>query len=175
MVKKYFAYIILIVLIAVAVWFFVNKTNKLPETSDINSLVNEIPSVTPSAKMTDQSNGWIRLENGLEYLDLTVGSGQEAKNGDKVFAHYAGTLENGTKFDNSYDRGEPFSFVLGGGMVIKGWDLGLLGMKIGGKRKLVISPELGYGSRDIGNGLIPPDSTLYFDVELVDIQTSKGQ
>ncbi|HEV3052313.1 MAG TPA: FKBP-type peptidyl-prolyl cis-trans isomerase [Longimicrobium sp.] len=105
--------------------------------------------------------------SGLQYRDDAVGEGQEAKAGDTVAVHYTGTLENGSKFDSSRDRGEPLRFPLGAGHVIKGWDEGVAGMKVGGKRTLVIPPELGYGSRGIGP--IPPNSTLIFDVELMGI------
>jgi FKBP-type peptidyl-prolyl cis-trans isomerase len=105
---------------------------------------------------------------GLKTEDLVVGSGSEAKAGGKVTVHYTGWLEDGTKFDSSKDRGTPFSFVLGQGRVIKGWDQGVAGMKVGGKRKLTIPPELGYGSRGAG-GVIPPDATLIFEVELLGV------
>ncbi len=101
--------------------------------------------------------------------DLKIGSGNEVKTGDNISIHYVGTLENGTKFDSSYDRGSPFETQIGVGQVIKGWDEGVVGMKIGGKRKLIIPPEFGYGSRGAGN-IIPPNSTLIFEVELIDIK-----
>ena len=108
-------------------------------------------------------------QNILQITDEVLGTGAEAKSGDMVSVHYSGTLVDGRKFDSSYDRGEPFSFILGGGQVIKGWDQGVLGMKVGGKRKLVIPPDLAYGNQDVGNGLIPPNSTLIFEVELLGI------
>ncbi|MDQ3014704.1 MAG: FKBP-type peptidyl-prolyl cis-trans isomerase [bacterium] len=104
----------------------------------------------------------------LQKTDEKVGTGAEAVNGKTVSVHYTGTFANGQKFDSSRDRGEPISFVLGAGNVIAGWDQGLLGMKVGGKRKLVIPPNLGYGPNDYGP--IPGNSTLYFDVELVDVK-----
>lgn len=105
--------------------------------------------------------------NELGIEDLVVGSGEEAKAGDVVGVHYTGWLMDGTKFDSSVDRGHPYQFVLGQGMVIEGWDLGVVGMKVGGKRKLTIPPELGYG--DQATGPIPAGSTLVFEVELISV------
>jgi len=106
--------------------------------------------------------------SGLKITDITVGTGAEAKSGDKVWVNYRGTLTNGKEFDSSYSRNEPFNFPLGAGRVIRGWDEGVSGMKVGGKRKLVIPPDLAYGERGAG-GVIPPNATLIFDVELVKI------
>ena len=99
---------------------------------------------------------------------LKEGTGAEAKNGDKVTAHYTGTLEDGMKFDSSLDRGTPFSFTLGAGQVIRGWDIGILSMKINEKRKLTIPGDLAYGQGGVP-GLIPPNATLIFEVELLGI------
>ena len=107
--------------------------------------------------------------SGLKITELSVGDGAEASAGQTVVVHYRGTLENGKQFDASYDRVTPFSFPLGAGRVIKGWDEGVVGMKVGGKRKLVIPPDLAYGSRGAG-GVIPPNATLTFEVELLDVQ-----
>ena len=107
--------------------------------------------------------------SGLKYTDLQQGDGREAKSGDTVDVHYTGWLENGTKFDSSRDRGKPFSFHLGAGQVIRGWDEGVAGMKIGGKRKLIIPADLGYGARGAG-GVIPPNATLIFEVELLGVR-----
>ncbi|MGD2116466.1 MAG: FKBP-type peptidyl-prolyl cis-trans isomerase [Acidobacteriota bacterium] len=105
----------------------------------------------------------------LEITDIEQGDGTEAASGHQVDVHYTGWLEDGTKFDSSVDRGQPFSFRLGGGQVIPGWDRGVAGMKVGGKRKLVIPPDLGYGTRGAG-GVIPPNATLVFEVELLGVR-----
>ena len=105
----------------------------------------------------------------LEIEDLTVGAGAEAINGDKVTVHYTGWLTDGTKFDSSLDRGQPFSFKIGARQVIEGWDRGLRGMQVGGVRKLTIPPELAYGDRAVGGGLIPANSTLVFEIRLLKI------
>ena len=110
----------------------------------------------------------ITTDSGLRYEDLNEGTGASAKAGDSVEVHYTGWLTDGTKFDSSVDRGRPFSFQLGAGRVIQGWDEGVAGMKVGGKRKLMIPPELGYGPRGAGN-VIPPNAELVFEVELLKI------
>ncbi len=124
-----------------------------------------------SAKGNDQKNteeGFIIMENGLKYTVDAEGSGLEAKKGDKVLVHYTGWLMDGTKFDSSKDRDQPFSFQLGANRVIKGWEEGVLGMKVGEVRTLIIPSELGYGARGAGN-VIPPNATLKFEVELMKI------
>ena len=111
-----------------------------------------------------------KLENGLLIEDIVVGVGNEAKDHNKVVVNYTGTLENGSIFDSSLKPGrDPFTFTLGVGSVIKGWDQGVKGMKVGGKRKLVIPPELGFGDKGAGN-VIPPNTTLYFEVELLEVE-----
>ena len=111
----------------------------------------------------------ITTPSGLQYADLVVGQGREAHAGETATVHYTGTLVDGTKFDSSKDRNQPFPFRLGAGRVIKGWDEGVEGMKIGGTRKLVIPPQLGYGARGAG-ARIPPNATLIFEVELLDLR-----
>lgn len=111
----------------------------------------------------------VTTPSGLQYVDLAIGSGREAHAGETAIVHYTGTLTDGKKFDSSKDRNSPFSFRLGAGRVIKGWDEGVEGMKIGGIRKLVIPPQLGYGSRGAG-AAVPPNATLIFEVELLDLR-----
>lgn len=113
-------------------------------------------------------NNIVTTDSGLKYEVIAAGDGAEPKPGDRVFVHYVGTLEDGTKFDSSRDRGRPFDFTIGQGQVIKGWDEGVGIMKVGDRRKLIIPPELGYGARGAG-GVIPPNATLIFDVELLRI------
>jgi FKBP-type peptidyl-prolyl cis-trans isomerase len=110
----------------------------------------------------------VTTSSGLQYVDLKAGTGATAQAGQTVTVHYTGWLENGKKFDSSVDRGQPFSFPLGAGRVIKGWDEGVQGMKVGGKRKLIIPSALGYGARGAG-GAIPPHATLIFEVELLGV------
>lgn len=109
----------------------------------------------------------VTTESGLSYEDIVVGTGASPQPGHQVTVHYTGTLDDGTKYDSSLDRGQPFTFQIGAGRVIRGWDEGVMTMKVGGKRKLVIPPQLGYGARGAG-GVIPPNATLVFEVELLD-------
>jgi len=154
--KKVEGYIFLIPVILILFIYSVTKRNK----------VSSIPSPTPS----DNIN--ITKKENMEELkieDIKIGEGKEAVNGNTLTVNYSGTLVDGTKFDSSYDRNQPFSFVLGQGRVIKGWDMGLLGMKVGGKRKLTIPSELGYGTQGAGSD-IPPNATLIFEVELLKVE-----
>lgn len=123
---------------------------------------------TPSPSATINVLG----ENNMDEFiieNIKAGEGAEAVNGKSVTVNYTGTLKDGTKFDSSYDRNQPFVFNLGAGEVIKGWDMGVLGMKVGGKRKLTIPPDLGYGATGAG-GVIPPNATLIFEVELLGVE-----
>lgn len=108
--------------------------------------------------------------SGLRYIDERVGEGATPQNGQNVSVRYTGWLTDGSKFDSSLDRGQPFGFPLGAGRVIRGWDEGVASMKVGGKRRLIIPPELGYGSQGTAGGPIPPNATLIFDVELLAVQ-----
>jgi FKBP-type peptidyl-prolyl cis-trans isomerase len=129
--------------------------------------------VTPLGRVDAATNQVIEMPNGLKYTDTKTGDGAAATPGNKVSVHYTGWLYNngtkGTKFDSSVDRGQPFQFTLGAHQVIAGWDEGVAGMKVGGKRTLIIPSELGYGARGAG-GVIPPNATLMFDVELLGVQ-----
>jgi FKBP-type peptidyl-prolyl cis-trans isomerase FkpA len=110
----------------------------------------------------------VTTSSGLKYVDQVLGTGSEARTGQAVKVHYTGWLTDGTKFDSSVDRGQPFSFPLGAGKVIKGWDEGVAGMMVGGTRKLMIPPQLAYGARGAG-GVIPPNAELIFEVQLLGI------
>ena len=121
-----------------------------------------------SFEETGPSGKEVTTSSGLQYVEITIGTGATAKAGQTVSVHYTGWLENGNKFDSSVDRGQPFSFPLGAGRVIKGWDEGVQGMQVGGKRKLIIPSNLGYGARGAG-GAIPPHATLIFEVELLGV------
>jgi peptidylprolyl isomerase len=130
------------------------------------STEEEAPSPAVEAEEQTTEGDFMTTESGLQYVITEEGAGDAPQTGDMVTVHYTGTLEDGTKFDSSYDRGDPIQFILGQGQVIPGWDEGIALLKVGGKAKLVIPPELAYGDRGAG-GVIPPNATLKFDVELV--------
>lgn len=131
-------------------------------------LVGAVPALQGGGKDKDEPKT-VKTATGLRYQDLKVGQGKEAKPGHLVQVHYTGWLTNQKKFDSSKDRGKPFVFPLGAGRVIKGWDEGVAGMKVGGVRKLMIPPELGYGARGAGD-VIPPNAELIFEVELLGVK-----
>ena len=144
-----------------------SSTTSTPTTPTTSSSTT----TTGAASSTDAATAGkeITMPNGLKYVDMKVGDGQLAETGMTAQVHYTGWLTDGTKFDSSVDRGQPFSFKLGAGQVIRGWDEGVKGMRVGGKRKLTIPPDLGYGAAGAG-GVIPPNATLVFDVELLGLQ-----
>ena len=165
-------YSIIIVLLAAAVLFYVLKTTEreavtptetMSETNDTNTPSEETVSANQTPAPASSSEPELLMTTTKE------GQGEGAKNGDTLSVHYTGYLEDGTKFDSSLDRGQPFELTLGSGMVIKGWDIGLMGMKKGEMRKLVIPSRFAYGETGFP-GVIPPNATLVFEVELLDIK-----
>ena len=163
--KSIFAITLIVVFFGIAAFVFYRKGNE----ANVGLNTQETPTPTPTVTL---ENKIITMDNGLKIEDLRVGTGPEAKTGYAVAVNYLGTLEDGTKFDSSYDRGQPFQFMLGAGEVIKGWDIGVAGMRVGGKRKLIIPPALAYGERGAGS-MIPPNATLVFEVELLAVQASQ--
>lgn len=141
------------------------QTPAAPNLNPTNGIISPTPENASSAGNMDNFQ---TTSDGLKIQDEVLGTGKEVKSGDTVTVNYLGTLTNGQKFDSSYDRNQPFTTQIGVGQVIKGWDEGIVGMKVGGKRKLVIPPALGYG--DQAAGTIPPNSTLVFEVELMDVK-----
>ena len=162
--------IMVIVCVALAVWLFSREN----EQSIVETSPSPTPTLTPTASPIIQESfgAVVTLAGGLKIQDIVVGTGDEATNSKLLSVHYVGTLENGKKFDSSIDRGQPFSFVIGSGQVIQGWEKGVLGMKVGGKRKLIIPASLGYGARGAGN-MIPPNATLIFEVQLLAVNSAQ--
>lgn len=140
--------------------------NAMTETIPAPITATENNTLIASKKMSNENV--VTTPSGLKYVDIKEGTGATPQSGQTVEVHYTGTLENGTKFDSSRDRNTPFKFKLGIGQVIKGWDEGISTMKVGGQRRLIIPPELGYGARGAG-GVIPPNATLIFLVDLLGV------
>ena len=149
-----------VVIIAGGILYYVFSVNFSPEDKGLIKLQTQENQLIPPT---------MEQPNGLKIEDIVVGTGAEAAAGSTVSVHYVGTLLNGTKFDSSLDREEPFSFTIGSGSVIQGWEQGIPGMKVGGKSKLTIPSELAYGDRAVG-GVIPANSTLVFEVDLLDVK-----
>jgi peptidylprolyl isomerase len=149
------------------------EADNLPKQSMVDMVADvviaEAAKLTPQTSESKTMSEIVTTPSGLKYEVITAGTGAIPKAGQTVVVHYTGTLDDGTKFDSSRDRNEPFQFKLGAGQVIKGWDEGLATMKVGDRRNLILPPELGYGSRGAG-GAIPPNATLIFDVELLGIK-----
>ena len=154
-----------VIIFALAVAFTLAQT--APPAKKPAKIMNVRPNTKAPTKVTGDG---VKTESGLQYWDITVGSGQVAKEGDRVRVHYTGWLTTGKKFDSSVDAGRPFTFALGNGEVIRGWDEGVAGMKVGGKRQLRIPPELGYAENGTPDGTIPANATLIFDVQLLSVQ-----
>ncbi len=146
---------IIIVLSAIILSFYL--LNEILKQEEVEQVVEE----------SEEEEEVVQEDLAIEILE--EGTGEEAQNGDSLKVHYTGTLEDGTKFDSSLDRGDPFVFTLGAGRVIQGWDLGLLGAKVGDKRKLTIPADLGYGDSGAAGGKIPPGATLIFEIEVLEI------
>lgn len=173
--KKFVLVTIALIILFVAGAYYVYKipspvTEDLSQNIESSDTINSVDSGNTLGAETSVATGSAnnQMNEQLITQDLVVGTGVEAVAGKKVTVNYLGTLTSGTKFDSSYDRNEPFSFSLGAGEVIAGWDQGVAGMKVGGKRKLTIPPSLGYGSADLD--VIPPNSTLVFEVELLKVE-----
>lgn len=165
-----------VILIIISVVFYsqrgtVGENNGQESSGDLTA-ITPLPTPLEQVEQTTKEDVTITpmQEEVTELIveDLIVGTGAEAVSGKKITVNYRGTLTNGTEFDSSYRRNQPFTFTLGVGQVIQGWDQGVAGMKVGGKRKLTIPPELGYGSRDTGT--IPSNSVLIFEVELLEVE-----
>ena len=162
----------LILGLLVLVAFIVAACNETQEQDTKKEETQDMTAQSEPQQETTTTGEWVTTESGLKYIDHVVGDGEEAVSGTKVEMHYTGWLwadgKRGQKFDSSHDRNQTFSFQLGSGQVIKGWDEGIAGMKVGGKRELIIPPELAYGSRQMGS-VIVPNSTLNFEVEFVGV------
>ena len=166
MTKSVFIFFILIIAIGVTGWALYLKGGG--ETDMEVLTASESPMPEEETQELNNAAEVMTHEAGFQYQDLQVGDGVEIQSGQSAVVHYTGWLEDGTKFDSSLDRGEPAVFPIGVGAVIKGWDLGVVGMKVGGTRRLTLPPELAYGDRGTG-GVIPPGATLVFQIQLLDV------
>jgi FKBP-type peptidyl-prolyl cis-trans isomerase len=153
--------------IAAAVLFLVVAGAVFAQTATRKSAAPARPNTNSPAKVTGEG---VKTDDGLQYWDIRLGNGAVAKEGNRVRVHYTGWLTTGKKFDSSVDANKPFDFTLGNREVIKGWEEGVSGMRVGGKRQLRIPPELAYGENGTPDGTIPPNATLIFDVQLLAVQ-----
>jgi peptidylprolyl isomerase len=165
---------VVLMLVCVGVLVFTQISGQKDAAIGNSSLAQPTTTVTPENNTPIKSNTMseanaVTTASGLKYIELEEGTGAIPQTGQTVEVHYTGTLTDGTKFDSSRDRNQTFKFKIGTGQVIKGWDEGVISMKVGGRRQLIIPSELGYGARGAG-GVIPPNSTLIFDVELISAQ-----
>lgn len=169
--KNILSIVLVVFLVGAGVWFLMSdqrNNDEILPTLTATPTATATPSASPTASAKPQGKV-IKMDNGLQIQDIVVGTGTEAKKGDLVTVHYVGTFTNGTKFDSSVDRGQPFQFVPGVSSVIQGWHLGVPGMKVGGKRKLTIPYQLAYGENDYSS--IPGKSTLLFEIELLEVKS----
>jgi FKBP-type peptidyl-prolyl cis-trans isomerase FkpA len=153
--------VVVFVFVAIAIW------GQTSAQTPVHKHVQAVPNTNAPTKVTGDG---VKTDSGLQYWDIKVGTGEVAKDGDHVKVHYTGWLTTGKKFDSSVDAHQPFDFTIGKGEVIKGWDEGVTGMKVGGKRQLRIPPELGYGASGTPGGPIPPNATLIFDIQLLAVK-----
>ena len=173
MTKTIFVLFVILIIISAAGWLFIQKGRQAQESTIHDVTASLSPSVEPSPLPSPSGGKMTTLEGGLQIQDIIVGSGAQAGTGDMVTVNYVGMFPDGRKFDSSYDRGQPFQFILGEGQVIDGWDQGIAGMREGGKRKLIIPPAMAYGQGGAGD-IIPPNATLVFEAELLAVQKPKN-
>jgi FKBP-type peptidyl-prolyl cis-trans isomerase len=160
----------IVIVMAVVVFAAMTLWAQTSTQTPTHKHVQAIPNTNAPSKVTGDG---VKTDSGLQYWDIRVGTGQVAKDGDHVKVHYTGWLTTGKKFDSSVDAHTPFDFTIGKGEVIKGWDEGVTGMKVGGKRQLRIPPEIAYGASGTPGGPIPPNATLIFDIQLLGILPAK--
>jgi FKBP-type peptidyl-prolyl cis-trans isomerase len=153
--------------VAIAIILALTGVFVLAQSATAKKAADARPNTNAPTKVTGDG---VKTPSGLTYWDIRVGTGEVAKEGSRVRVHYTGWLTNGKKFDSSVDAGQPFDFRIGNGEVIKGWEEGVAGMRVGGKRQLRIPPGLGYGAEGTPGGPIPPNATLIFDVQLLGVQ-----
>jgi hypothetical protein len=194
MIKSVFVFAFAVLLAGATIWLVYDRTRSDGVASVASMFPVQTDSPTPTPSVGDVALQDVKnilrasnspepqetqypvqtLEAGMKLQDIKIGTGQEAQAGMAVAVHYTGRLADGSVFDSSIERKQPFEFILGSGMVIRGWDLGVVGMRVGGKRSLLIPPSLAYGQQGAGGGAIPPNAILLFDVELLAVQSVKN-